>query len=147
MRSCSASPRSLICEPACIWTFSLPLSTHWQGNNTPRPPPIPESKDTDFSYSHANFDGRRSSSNERKVLAPVTSAWLDGVQHTNLVTAIGAEQGHLPLLIAVRPRSGRYARLSIEEQVTSDFMAHWLVEATAAVYEFSGHRMHAVAKS
>ena len=42
----------------------------------------------------------------------------------------------MPLLIAVRPRSGRYARLSIEEQVTSDFMAHWLVEATAGRVEW-----------
>jgi len=79
---------------------------------------------------------RKSASGERKVLAPVRSSWIDGVQQTGAVTAIGAEQGHLPLLLAVRPRSGRYARLDIRDSVTSDFVAHWLVEASAGRVEW-----------
>jgi len=71
----------------------------------------------------------------KEVMAPVQASWIDGVQNTGFLQAIGAELAHLPKLVVIRPRSGRVASLSLDEK-TPGLLAHWLVEASAGRVEW-----------
>jgi len=70
----------------------------------------------------------------RTITAPVVASWVDAVQQNSFLQAIGAEMGHLPKVVALRPRSQRFATfhdLGQDEAMVLDSLASWVCNVSA----------------